>query len=53
MNLPFKPEIKRADRDNAIDVYISDDYMDILSHGQWENVFTEKPVTLTKDEKKR
>jgi len=53
MNLPFKPEIKRADRDNAIDVYISDDYMDILSDGQWENIFTEKPVTLTKDEKKK
>ena len=53
MNLPFKPEIKRADRDNAIDVYISDDYMDILAHGQWENIFTEKPVILTKDEKKK
>lgn len=52
MNLPFKPEMKRADRDNAIDVYISDDYMDILSDGQWENIFTEKPVPLIKDEKK-
>lgn len=52
MNLPFKPEMKRAERDNAIDVYISEDYMDILSDGQWENIFTEKPVPLSKDEKK-
>ncbi|BCZ46561.1 5-aminoimidazole-4-carboxamide ribonucleotide transformylase [Clostridium gelidum] len=52
MDLPFKPQIKRADRDNAIDVYISDDYMDILSDGQWENIFTEKPVILNQDEKK-
>jgi len=53
MNLHFKPEIKRADRDNAIDVYISDDYMDILSDNQWEDIFTEKPAILTKDEKKK
>lgn len=52
INLPFKPEIKRADRDNAIDVYISDDYMDIVSDGLWENIFTEKPVILNQDEKK-
>lgn len=51
MNLPFKEELKRADRDNAIDVYISDDYMDILSDGQWEDIFTEKPAPLTKEEK--
>ena len=52
MNLPFKEGIKRADRDNAIDVYISDDYMDILADGLWENIFTEKPVILTREEKK-
>ena len=52
INLPFKQGIKRADRDNAIDVYISDDYMDILSDGFWENIFTEKPVPLIKEEKK-
>lgn len=50
MNLPFKDEMKRTDRDNAIDVYISDDYMDILSDGQWEDIFTEKPYPLTKEE---
>jgi phosphoribosylaminoimidazolecarboxamide formyltransferase / IMP cyclohydrolase len=51
MNLPFKKELKRADRDNAIDVYISEDYMDVLSDGIWENIFTEKPAPLTKEEK--
>lgn len=51
INLPFKEGIKRADRDNAIDVYISDDYMDILSDGLWENIFTEKPNPLTREEK--
>lgn len=52
INLPFKEGIKRADRDNAIDVYISDDYMDLLSEGTWENIFSEKPDPLTKEEKK-
>lgn len=52
LSLPFKQEIKRADRDNAIDVYISDDYMDILTDGLWENIFTERPVPLIKEEKK-
>ncbi len=51
MNLLFKEEIKRADRDNAIDVYISDDYMDILTDGLWENIFTEKPIPITREEK--
>ena len=53
INLPFKPEAKRADRDNAIDVYISDDYMDILADGEWENIFTKKPDILNQDEKKK
>ena len=52
MNLPFKEKIRRADRDNTIDVYISDDYMDVLSDGTWELFFTEKPEILTREEKK-
>jgi phosphoribosylaminoimidazolecarboxamide formyltransferase/IMP cyclohydrolase len=49
--LPFKEKIRRADRDNAIDVYIGDEYEDVLREGTWENFFTEKPVPLTKEEK--
>ena len=52
LELPFKQDIKRADRDNAIDVYISDDYMDLLTDGVWENIFIEKPEPLTKEEKR-
>jgi phosphoribosylaminoimidazolecarboxamide formyltransferase/IMP cyclohydrolase len=52
LNLPFKLGIKRADRDNAIDVYISEDYMDVLEDGTWENIFTKKPAPLTVEEKK-
>ena len=52
LSLPFKPGIKRADRDNAIDVYIGDDYMDLLADGRWEAVFTEKPPVFTKEEKR-
>ena len=52
MNLPFKEEIGRAERDNAIDVYISDDYLDVLADGMWENVFTTKPEVFTKEEKR-
>lgn len=52
LNLKFKENIKRADRDNAIDTYISDDYMDVLEDGVWENVFAEKPHVLTREEKK-
>ncbi len=51
--LPFKKGVKRADRDNAIDVYIGDDYMDILADGCWEAVFTEKPPVFTKEEKRK
>ena len=43
LSLPFKPGIKRADRDNAIDLYIGEDYMDVLAEGAWQNIFTEKP----------
>lgn len=52
LNLPFKEKIKRADRDNAIDLYIGDEYMDILADGAWERVFTEKPPVFTAEEKK-
>lgn len=52
MNLPFKSGIRRADRDNTIDVYISDDYMDVLADGTWEQFFTEKPEPITREEKK-
>ena len=52
MELPFKPGIRRADRDNTIDVYISDDYEDVLAEGVWQNFFTEKPEPLTREEKK-
>lgn len=52
MGLPFKAGIHRADRDNTIDVYISDDYMDVLADGTWELFFTEKPQPLSKEEKK-
>ena len=50
--LPFKDDIRRPDRDNTIDVYISDDYEDVLADGVWENFFTEKPEPLTREEKK-
>ena len=52
LNLPFKPDIRRPDRDNTIDVYISDDYDDVLRDGTWELFFTEKPEPFTKEEKK-
>ena len=52
LSLPFKKGIKRADRDNAIDVYIGDDYMDLLADGRWEAVFTEKPAVFTREEKR-
>lgn len=51
LNLPFKPDVRRPDRDNAIDVYISDEYMDLLSGDDWKRVFTEKPPVFTKEEK--
>lgn len=52
LNLPFKEDIRRPDRDNTIDVYISDDYEDVLADGTWEQFFTEKPEPLTREEKK-
>lgn len=52
MNLPFKEGIRRADRDNTIDVYISDDHDDVLRDGVWQQFFTEKPAILTREEKR-
>ena len=52
MSLPFKPGIRRADRDNTIDVYISEEHDDVLRDGTWEMFFTEKPEVLTMEEKK-
>ena len=52
MNLPFKADIRRADRDNTIDVYISDEYDDVLREGTWQQFFTERPEVFTDEEKK-
>ena len=52
MNLPWVEKIRRADRDNTIDIYISDDYEDVLADGVWQQFITEKPEVLTREEKK-
>ena len=52
LNLPFKEGIRRADRDNAIDVYISEDYEDVIGDNVWQNTFTEQPAPLTREEKR-
>ena len=52
LNLPFLGKIKRADRDNAIDLYIGEDYMDVLADGAWENIFKTKPEVFTAEEKR-
>ena len=52
MNLPFKKGIRRADRDNTINVYISDEYEDVLQDGVWQQFFTECPEPLTREERK-
>ena len=52
LNLPFIDGIRRADRDNAIDLYIGEDYMDVLADGRWEHIFKEKPPVFTKEEKR-
>ncbi len=52
MALPFKEGIRRADRDNTIDVYIGDEYEDVLREGVWQQFFTQKPEPLTAEEKK-
>ena len=52
LGLKFKEGIRRPDRDNTIDVYISDEYMDVLADGVWEQFFAEKPEVLTREEKR-
>ena len=52
LNLPFREGIKRAERDNAIDVYIGEEYMDVCADGAWERIFTEKPSVFTREEKR-
>ncbi len=52
MNLPFKKDIRRADRDNTINIYISEEYEDVLQDGVWQQFFTEQPAPLTREEKK-
>ena len=52
MNLPFVDHIRRADRDNAIDLYIGEDYMDVLSDDAWTNILKEKPEVFTREAKR-
>lgn len=52
LNLKFRKDIGRPDRDNTIDVYLSDDYMDVLADGIWQNFFEEKPEPLTGEGKR-
>ena len=52
MGLPFVDSIRRADRDNAIDLYIGEDYMDVLADGQWQEIFKEKPEVFTREAKR-
>ena len=52
MNLPWVEKIRRADRDNTIDIYISEEWEDVLKDGEWQKFFTEKPEVLTREEKK-
>ena len=52
LGLPFKEDIRRADRDNTIDVYISDDYEDVIGEGEWQKYFTEQPKVFTREERK-
>ncbi|MCC8023517.1 MAG: phosphoribosylaminoimidazolecarboxamide formyltransferase [Clostridiales bacterium] len=52
LNLPFRADIRRPDRDNTIDVYVSEDWEDVLANGAWQNFFTERPEPLTLEEKR-
>ncbi len=52
MGLPFREDIRRPDRDNTIDVYISDDCMEVLEEGRWQEFFTSRPEPLTREEKR-
>lgn len=52
LGLEFVDEIRRADRDNAIDLYIGEDYMDVLAEGEWQRIFKKKPDVFTREEKR-
>ena len=52
LNLEFVDNIRRADRDNAIDLYIGEDYMDVLAEGEWQRIFKVKPAVFTREEKR-
>jgi phosphoribosylaminoimidazolecarboxamide formyltransferase/IMP cyclohydrolase len=52
LELPFKEGLGKPDRDNAIDLYIGEDFMDVLEDGKWQNIFTKKPDVFTADEKR-
>lgn len=52
LSLPFRDDVKRVDKDNAIDLYIGDEYEDLLEEGSWQRVFTQKPEAFTREEKK-
>lgn len=52
LNLPFREDIGRPDRDNAIDIYISEDWQDVLDDGRWQRLFTRRPEPLTREEKR-
>ncbi len=53
LGLQFVDDIRRADRDNAIDLYIGEDYMDVLAEGEWQKIFKEKPAVFTREEKRK
>ena len=53
LNLPFKEDIRRADRDNTIDIYLSEDYEDVLQDGTWQQFFTEQPVCYLQEKKRK
>ena len=52
LSLPFRADIRRPDRDNTIDVYISEEYEDVLKNGAWQQFFTEQPAVLTREQKR-
>ena len=52
LGLPFKPEVRRPDRDNAIDIYLSEDQEEVTGDGNWERLFTQKPEAFTREEQK-
>lgn len=52
LNLPFREDVRRPDRDNAIDIYLSEDYEEVTGEGNWERLFTEKPEPFTREDQK-